>query len=216
MSFLLDYQWAIFIGAEILSFACLLLFGVYRYFLEKRKQSLFFIFAFLGLLVIESVLGLIVYQHTGEFSTFLLVIIIFVLYACTFGIVDFIRLDRWMRQKISQFRNVELLTDKDYDIIERNKNPRYIAKKYRISATIHLIVFIIGQATLWSIGTENFQELSSYLTDLSWIEAGTAEQSPYVNDTMYYIGMIWSLVFIIDFLYSMSYTLFPSHQKEKR
>lgn len=210
MSFLLDYQWAIFIGAEILSFACLLLFGVYRYFLEKRKQSLFFIFAFLGLLVIESVLGLIVYQHTGEFSTFLLVIIIFVLYACTFGIVDFIRLDRWMRQKIGRFRNVELLTEKDYDIMNRNTDPRYIAKKYRLSATIHLFVFVIGQAILWSIGTNNVQGVSFYLTNLSWIEAGTAEQSPYGSDTMYYIGMIWGLVFIVDFLYSMSYTIFPS------
>ncbi|ARK32504.1 hypothetical protein [Halalkalibacter krulwichiae] len=215
MNVLIEYQWEIFIIAEVLSIACLLLFGFFRYFLEKRQLSMFFIVGFLALLVLEALLGLLVYRQTGEFSTFLLVIIIFVIYACTFGIFDFIRLDRWMRQKIGKLRKVELLTEKDYNMIERNKNPKYIAKKYRMSATIHLLVFAIGQFILWSIGTNSVEEMMQYVTDLSWIETGEAATSPYANETMYYIGMLWGLIFVLDFVYSMSYTIFPSQKKNQ-
>src|SRR5699024_2651097 len=85
------------------------------------------------------------YQITGEISTFQIVIGVFVLYALAFGIFDFLKLDRWMRKKIGARRNVELLSEKDYDIIARNKNPKYIAKKYRYTSTIHLIVFVIAK-----------------------------------------------------------------------
>ncbi len=151
-----------------------------------------------------------VYQHTGEISNFLIVITIFVIYACTFGIFDFIRLDRWMRNKIGNWRGVELLTDKDYTIMDRNKNPKYIAKKYRISSMIHIVVFILGQTIFWSLGTDSWQELKAYLTDLSWVEQGDFTQSPYTNKTFLSIGMLWGIVFVVDLIYSWSYTLFPS------
>ena len=61
-------------------------------------------------------MGYWVYQVTGEISTILIIITIFVLYACTFGIYDFLKLDRWMRRKIGEWRGVELLTEKDYRI----------------------------------------------------------------------------------------------------
>ncbi|MCR6105886.1 hypothetical protein HXA34_06210 [Salipaludibacillus agaradhaerens] len=210
MTFFLDYQWEIFILAEILSLISLLLFGFFRYFLGRKHVSFIFIITFLVLLILEALLGLLIYTHTGEFSTFQIVITLFVIYACTFGIFDFLRLDRWMRRKIGKLRNVELLTEKDYAILERNKNPKYLAKKYRISASVHLLIFLLGQSLLWFIGTSDLTEMVSYLTDFSWIEAGTAANSPYANETMYAIGMLWGVIFIIDFIYSMSYTIFPS------
>ncbi len=210
MNMLLEYQWEIFIVAEVLSFASLLMFGIIRYFLGKQRLSLLFIAAFLAFLVFEAVLGLVIYKQTGEFSTFQLVITIFVLYACTFGIVDFLRLDRWMRQKIGKLRNVELLTPEDYAIIARNRDPKHVARKYRNSAAIHLLLFLIGQSILWSIGTQSWEMFISYLTDWSWIEAESAAFTPYANDTMFGIGMLWGIIFIVDFIYSMSYTLFPS------
>ncbi|MBU9724279.1 MULTISPECIES: hypothetical protein [Bacillaceae] len=210
MELLIEYQWGIFIVAEILSIFALLLFGFFRYFLVKKKLSLLFIYAFLALVGLEAVLGILIYQYTGEFSTFQLVITIFVIYACTFGIFDFLRLDRWMRRKVGEWRGIELLSEKDYYILERNKDPKLKAKKYRWSATIHMIVFLTVQFIFWSLGTQGFQEMLSYITDFSWIEAGTSEQSPYPTETLYYIGMIWSVVFIVDFLYSWSYTIFPS------
>ncbi|BBU39205.1 hypothetical protein APP_14970 [Aeribacillus pallidus] len=70
--------------------------------LENQKLSI--------LLKAEARLGLYVCQQTGEISTFLIVITIFVIYACTFGISDFIR-SRSI--KIGQLRGVELLTDEE-------------------------------------------------------------------------------------------------------
>ena len=90
MVFILAHQWEIFIAVEVLSMAALLLFGVVRYLLNKKKLSRLFIIAFLVLLALEALLAMLVYRETGEISTFQIVITVFVLYACTFGIFDFI------------------------------------------------------------------------------------------------------------------------------
>ncbi|GAB3049403.1 hypothetical protein [Virgibacillus ainsalahensis] len=214
MAFILTYQWELFIALEVLSLLALLLFGIVRYFLSRRKLSLVFILTFLVLLAVEALLALVIYQETGEISTFQIVIMIFVVYACTFGILDFKKLDRWMRKKIGQWRNVELLTEKDHRIMKRDKDPKYLAKKYRWTSIIHLIVFVVGQSALWIYGTGDLEEMFTYLRDFSWIEAGNANDSPYANETMYGIGMIWGIVFIADFIYSWSYTIFPSKPKD--
>lgn len=210
MSFIVEFQWEIFITIEILSVIALLLFGVVRYVLHKKKVSVLFILAFLFFLVLEAFLALLIYKETGEISTFQIVIFLFIIYACTFGIADFKKLDRWMRKKIGTWRGEELLTDKDYQIIERSKDPKYLAKKYRITSTIHLVVFIAVQFIFWVYGTANMTELIGYMKDFSWIEAGTYENSPYANETVYSIGMIWGIIFIVDFIWSWSYTIFPS------
>ena len=212
MDVILHYNWELFIFLEVLSFGSLILFGIFRYFLEKPRFSIMFILLFLLLMIIEGLLGLYVYLQTGEISTFQIIIIIFIIYACTFGILDFIKLDRSMRKKIGKLRGVELLTEKDYEIIEKNNNPKYIAKKYRVSSYIHLVLFITVQAILWVIGTESLAEIKMYLSDFSWLENGNAEESPYPNDAAFAIGVIWGIVFIADVINSWSYTLFPKNR----
>ena len=214
LQFLVNYQWEIFITIEILSLVSLLLFGFLRYGLNKRKLSVLAIVAFLIFLIIEALLGVLIYQETKEISTFQIIIGIFVIYACTFGIFDFIKLDRWMRKKVGKWRRIELLTEKDYVILKRQKDPKYVAKKYRLTSIIHLFLFIVGQSILWMYGTESFDEMVQFLTDFSWLDAGTAEESPYANEVTYSIGMIWGIVFIVDFIYSWSYTIFPSKSKK--
>ncbi|WP_188208215.1 hypothetical protein [Alkalibacillus aidingensis] len=209
MEFIVLYQWSIFIAAEVLSVIALLLFGFFRYFLNKRKVSMLFIFTFLVILAFEAILAFIFYQQTGEVSSFQIVIGIFVLYACTFGFYDFLKMDRWMRQKFSKWRGVDLLTEEDYRTLQRQKDPKYVAKMYRTSATLHLVVFVTVQSIFWIYGTANFAEIMHYLSDRSWIEVGIAELSPYPNEATYSIGMIWAIVFVVDFIYSWSYTFFP-------
>lgn len=213
MQFLLANQWTIFIILELMSIFSLLFFGFLRYLLNRRRLSVLAIFAFLVLLITEALLGVVIYQETKEIATFQIIIGIFVVYACTLGIFDFLKLDRWMRQRIGKWRRVELLTEKDYAILQRQKNPKYVAKKNRVSSVIHLTLFITGQSILWMYGTESFEEMLGFITDLSWIEAGTVAESPYPNEVTYSIGMIWGLVFIADFIYSWSYTIFPGKQK---
>lgn len=214
MQFILNNQWAIFITLEAISFISLLVFGVLRYGLSKKRLSLVAIYTFLALLFVEALLGVVIYRETGEISSFQVIIGIFVLYACTFGIFDFIKLDRWMRKMVGKWRHVELLTEKDYAVMKRQKDPRYLAKKYRLTATVHLFVFLIIQSILWYYGTGSLEAMLTYLKDFSWIESGTAENSPYANELSYSLGIIWGIVFIVDFIYSLSYTLFPGKSKE--
>lgn len=128
MQLLVDYQWEIFILCEVLSLVALLIFGLLRYYYGKKQLSNLFILLFLLLLILEAILGVLIYRVTGEFSTFQIIIIIFVLYACTFGIFDFIKLDRWMRRKIGNWRGIDLLTETDHQAIE-NKKTRSILLK---------------------------------------------------------------------------------------
>lgn len=214
MQVLINYQWGIFITLEVLSFIALILFGILRYMLNKRKLSIVAIVTFLTLLIVEALLAILIYQETKEIATFQIVVGIFVVYACTFGILDFIKLDRWMRRKIGERRNIELLTKKDYALLSRQKDPKYVAKKYRVSSIIHLVIFVVVQMVLWNYGTADFEEMLTFLTDFSWIEDGVYENSPYANEISYSVGIIWGLVFIVDFIYSWSYTIFPSKPKK--
>lgn len=213
MDLLIQYQWELFILAEVLSIVSILLFGLIRYLFHKRTLSLLFLGLFLVLLILEAVLAFVLYQETGNISTFQIIIIIFIAYACTFGISDFRKLDRWMRLKIGNWRGIELLSEKDKYIMERQKNPKYIAKKNRINSFIHMLIFIIFQAIFWFYSLEEFDQVVSYITDLSWIGTENVTETPYANDIIYGISMIWGLVFMIDFIYSWSYTIFPSKQR---
>jgi len=71
---ILEYSWEFFILIELLSIGVLLLFGIFRYFFNKPTLSIMFIFLFLFMLILEGLLGLYVYQQTGEISTFQIVI----------------------------------------------------------------------------------------------------------------------------------------------
>ncbi|WP_068672196.1 hypothetical protein [Oceanobacillus sp. Castelsardo] len=213
MDVILRYQWEIFILVEVLSVVFILLFGIVRYGFNKQKLSLSFLFVFILLLFLEAGLAFFIYMETGEFSTFQIIITIFLIYACTFGISDFKKLDRWMRLKIGNWRGIDLLTERDKYVIKKQKDPRYIAKKYRYSSMIHFLLFMIAQLIFLSYSLDSMEQALAYLTDLSWVGTENVEETPYSNETLYGISMVWGLVFIIDFIYSWSYTIFPSKQR---
>src|SRR5699024_30031 len=93
-------------------------------------------------------------------------------------------------------------------------DPKYLAKKYRWSSTIHLIVFIIVQYIFWSMGTTDIHEMISYLKDLSWFETGHYEDSPYPNEAIYADGKIWTVIFEVDLIRSWSYTTLLAKRKD--
>src|SRR5690625_2402539 len=113
MDTLLTFQWEAFIFLEVLSWIFLLLFLIVRYAFGKESLGRLFLTLFVLFIFLEALLAFIVYQKTGEISTFQVVIFIFVVYACTFGISDFKKLDRYIKMKVGIWRGVELLTEKD-------------------------------------------------------------------------------------------------------
>ncbi|OJH20458.1 hypothetical protein BLX88_02400, partial [Bacillus obstructivus] len=97
-------------------------------------------------------------------------------------------------------------------VMKKQKDPKYIAKKYRYSSMIHFLLFVIAQLIFLSYSLDSMEQAIPYLTDLSWIGTEYVEETPYSNETLYGISMVWGLVFIVDFMYSWSYTIFPSKQ----
>lgn len=214
-TFFLNYQVEIFITMEVLSVICLLLFGLLRYYFNFRKISLLFIFLFIGITGLEALLAWWLFQKTGEISTLQIIISIFVLYAVTFGIGDFKKFDRWMRQRIGKWKGIDLLTDKDRHLVNMQKDPSYVARRYRRSSYIHIVLFLTAQVIFISMGTDSFTEAISYLKDLSWFERDSYAQSPYPNETIYSIAKLWMIIFVIDTIYSWSYTIFPKKSSQK-
>lgn len=210
---MLTFQWEIFIAAEVLSWISLLLFSIVRYFLNKRRLSSLFLIIFIVLIAFEALFGWMIYQETGDFSSFQILITVFVVYACTLGVSDFKKLDRWMRKHIGRWRNIQLLTVKDIEILNKHKDPKYLAKIYRRTSTVHLLIFVLVQAAFWIHGNAGIQSLLVYAKDLSWIGAKYVAEMPYANETIYTISMLWGVVFIVDFIWSWSYTFFPSKSK---
>src|SRR5699024_259762 len=149
---------------------------------------------FLGLLLVEALLGLYVYQRTGEISTFLIVIMVFLVYACTFGIFDFIKLDRWMRDKIGNFRGVYLLSEKERWIIKRHSDQKYVGNKYRPSSILHFVIFVIAQSIFLSMGSDSFAEAKEYLLDISWVETVHGDISPDQQVLFHVKGIFWGMV----------------------
>jgi len=215
MDWILDYQWGILVALEVVSLLCLLSFGVVRYVFGNQKLSIIFLWLFIGLIGVEALLALFIYRETGEMAAFQLVVIVFVLYACTFGIYDFKKLDRWMRWKVGNWRGVELLTAQDRAIMAKQRDPQYIAKVNRKSAMVHLLVFFVVQAGFWIYGLWSISDIPNYLTDWSWLDAEHVAATPYANETMLQISRIWAIVFVVDFIYSWSYTIFPAKHKSE-
>lgn len=214
LSPLINYQWEIFIALELLSFFFLMAFIVLRYVTIKQKLSNGFLVLFLLCMVIEVLLAFQVYRSTGEFSTFQIVVGIFLIYACTFGISDFKKLDRYIKGKIEKWRGISLLTEEDLIKIEQAKDPKVIARENRLWWYFHALIFIIAHYFFWQYYGNHANGLSSYLTDLSWWEEGVIENGPFQHDVIAQISRIWTLIFGLDTIISWSYTLFPAKEKK--
>lgn len=206
MTFIYTYHWWLLIGLEVIAVLALIIFGLSRYLFSRPRLSFLFLAVFIAMICLEGLLGLLIYQKTGEFDLFQIVVLIFILYAFTLGIFDFIKLDRTLRQKIGDLRKIDLLTDKDKEVLARQKDPVFLARKYRRSSYLHTILFFGFQITTWLMGTESLAEIGTYLTDFSWVNNDDSTGTPYPNDLLYRVGVVWTIVYVVDLIYSWSYT----------
>ncbi|SER02745.1 hypothetical protein [Piscibacillus halophilus] len=210
MDLILYYGWTIFILIEVASFLTLILFGITIYYLGKRRLSMIFIVLFLILTAIEVCLGVLVYKSTGKFTSYQLILIVFVLYACTFGIYDFIKIDYWLSDKISKWRSIPLVNKDEKRWIKLQDHDE-AAKIYRVKSLVHLLVFMAIQALFWWMGAQSIDGIAGYIRDFSWVLNGY-EHSPYPDETLYQLSVIWCLIFVVDMFYSWSYTFFPEKE----
>jgi|SRR5690625_3076407 len=213
--FIITYQWEIFIGLEILSLLFLLAFLIIRYALKNQKLSHLFLGLFILPIVLEGILAIFVYQKTGIISTFQIIILLFIAYACTFGIIDFRNLDLFIKRKVGEWQGVDLLTEAEKQRIKLNKNPKYKAKQSRRWWYGHTIVFIIAHVIFWTFYGNSEHDFMYYLTDFSWWSDVQFGNGPFQHEMIDQISKLWILVYAIDTVISWSYTLFPAKEKSE-
>jgi|SRR5690625_19060 len=209
METLLLHQWEIFIALEVMATISLLLFLVFRYAFTRRRVSFMFLGLFFALLLLEVILAIGLYKATGEISTFTFVIGIFILYAATFGISDFRKLDRFIKKWVGKWKGVDLLTEIDKERMERAKDPKVISRNSLLWWLGHLAVFLILQTYFWLAYGKQDEGLMYFLTDWSWFRAETPGKGPFTSDMVSSISQLWILIFAIDTIVSWSYILFP-------
>ncbi|HLR81320.1 MAG TPA: hypothetical protein VK119_12280 [Bacillota bacterium] len=220
MDMMIQYQWELFIGLEVVSWLSLLSFLLVRYALKRQRLSMLCLLLFLTVTLLEGVLALIVYKETGVIDTLQIIIMLFLLYACTFGISDFKKLDRWMKQKVGNWQGVDLLTEKDRQAMEREQNPRWMARSYRRWWYGHTLLFIVAHSFFWLYFGNDDRLLGEVLTDWSWLENmdldKIPENGPYRVASIYPVSLIWGIVYIADTINAWYYTLFPGQEKRNR
>jgi hypothetical protein len=102
MDHLMEYKWALLVGAEASFWLLSGLFLVLRYWAGLDRLSL----VFLALIVADNLvilgLGVLDYLYTGEFATYQFAIAAVLLYGVTLGKRDFARLDAYLKRRISK------------------------------------------------------------------------------------------------------------------
>lgn len=215
IQFLLENQWNIFIGLEAVSFIFLLSFLVIRYALTKERLSKVFLGLFIFCIVLEALLAWLIYQETREIDTFQIVIVVFIVYAFTFGISDFKKLDRFIKKHIGKWRGVELLSEEDKWKMAKAKNPQVIARKNRRWWYAHTAVFITVHYFFWQLYGSQEHDLIYYLQDVSWFGEENFVNAPFKGEVINAVSRLWIIVFAIDTIVSWSYTLFPDKPKNR-
>lgn len=214
MAFLLEHHWTIFIILEVSSMLFLIIFALIRYAFTNIRFSVVFLILFFVALMLEAILAYVIYRETGEITTFQIIIAIFLIYAVTFGISDFKRLDRYIKQKVGKWRGVDLLTDKEKEIIARLKDPKVIARRARMAFYIHTIIFIIGVAIFWIIAGNKDYSFTYFLMNLDWYNDVMTRPQPFNNDMIVNVVRLWILIYIIDSIVNWSYTIFLDKKED--
>lgn len=213
MDLLVEYQWNVFIALEIASLLFIISFLIVRYTFNHRTLARTLFTLFIAFILLEAILAIIVYKQTGKIETFQIVIFIFVFYACTFGISDFKKLDRYMKQKIGKWRGVDLLTEEDKRIMKRLKDPKVIARKNFIWWLGHTTVFVGAFIIAWTLYGNPHYDFMHFLRDWSWFDSTDVHTFPFTSDMLTQVMKLWLIIYVIDAIIALSYVFFPGDKK---
>ncbi|MFC7372480.1 hypothetical protein ACFQPF_12445 [Fictibacillus iocasae] len=208
MDFILTYKWQFLIAAEILFWLFLVSFLVLRYWFKLHKISALFFILFIVNDLWIATMAFFDYQKTGQFSAYQFVIIIFILYAFTYGKSDFKKLDRFIQVKVAQL--------KGEPVPEFQTAPklygRELAKQERKHFAIHLAIFCIAHlAFFFLFGLHD--QLSEHLS-LQEIYNSKEGLYPFNNTAINNLSRIWGIILLVDAIISLSYTVFPKEEKK--
>ena len=197
MSALLEYKWFLLVGAEVLFWVGAAAFFVARYWFDMGRLGNFF----LGLIIAEEVLtnlfllvlGGLDYQQAGRITGYQMVTVALIVYAFTLGRHDARRLDAFLKRKVAAWKGTKNL---DVSSQSAHPAPQEKAKRYRHEWYEHLVLFVAGQTILLFVGE-------------SWLTTLTGE-TPAEPSGLMTASRVWAVVFAVDTVWSLSYTLWPA------
>ena len=102
MDLLMEYKWALLVGAEASFWLLSGVFLVLRYWAGLDRLSVVFLVLIVADNLVILGLGVLDYLYTGEFATYQFAIAAVLLYGVTLGKRDFKRLDAYLKRKIEK------------------------------------------------------------------------------------------------------------------
>ncbi|HLS67419.1 MAG TPA: hypothetical protein VK029_10565 [Pseudogracilibacillus sp.] len=214
MEFISTYLWELFIAVEVVFWLSIALFIILRYLLGWKKISIWILPLFIASVIADLLLGWVDYKQTGEFSTFQLIVLIFVVYAITSGYTDFRRLDAWIQQKIAKWKG---LPEPDVSAKLPPKYGKEHARYERRGWYLHVLTFVLFLIIFYFLtGTDDafkWDDLMNgqFYSDW-WNNKG---YGIYGDPILNQLTKVWFLVIIIDGIISLSYTFSPNKEKEE-
>ena len=199
---LLENKWLFLIGAEVSFWLLSGAFLVLRYWFGSDRGSL----VLLGLIILDNLfilgLGVLDYLSTGEFAVYQLAIAAVLVYGLTFGKKDMKRLDAYLKKRVARLKGQA--PSEAAPTSQSGTSSPDKARKERQGWYKHLALFVVGQGILFAIGE-------------SWPVAQLFGSVPEDVSVLMNASRIWCVVFVIDTIWSLSYTVFPTrHGREQR
>ncbi|TKC14916.1 hypothetical protein [Robertmurraya kyonggiensis] len=207
ITFFLEHKIAFLIVSEVIFWVFVVLALLFRYWFRMKKASFL---AFIILILEELAVfffGVLDYIYVGTFSSFQVIIVIFILYGIIFGKSDFKKLDRWIKKKVAHIKGETLPIDEED--IRGDAYGKEHAKQERRNFYGHFLTFIMLHiifAILFGYVPESFFNipLPQGIEGIS----KTSNHNPIAS-----ISNIWTKILIVDFIWSFSYTIFPKKEK---
>lgn len=205
IEFILQYKWLFLILGEVIFWVSLLGFFIVRYAFGLEKLSKYFIFLWLTSDAWLLALGVMDYRNTGTFDTFQVIIVIFLLYALTFGRNDMRKLDQWMKRNIRKW--------KGEPPVEEEKEEKLFGLDYAVKQGKEFALHALMYASVLFI-LSFFSDFRSPNEILKLNDFGDAlghliEKGWFTDPTIGKITGIWMLILIIDAVITVTYFIFP-------
>lgn len=195
MSVFVDYKWHILITAEVLFWVFSTTFLILRYWFQLNRASLIFLVLFIVNDLFILFLGVWDYMQTGQFSNYQLIIAVILIYALTYGRKDFKRLDRYLKRKVESWKQPSRPVAQTDRAEQKQRGFDWEhARRERSGWYKHLFIFLFAYG--------------SYRL-LTWLQWEVISFNVLSN-----IFYIWTIIFIVDTIYSLSFTLFPRKKRE--
>lgn len=212
IEFVLDYKWYFFIAGEIIFWGSLIGFLMLRYAFNLKKLSKYAVVLWLASDLWLVTIGILDYIRSGTIDRFQIIIVIIVIYALTAGKKDFKRLDRWIQKKVAHWKG-QAAPEFDDEFGQRLNGKEY-AKSERKKFYVHFLIFIgIHVCFILFFGYDP-SSLLELIRDLDALDKeNSSKQVVKLINGISGISAIWSLILVIDFVYSFSYTIWSKKER---